>query len=158
MTHDVVFLIDVDNTLLDNDRIADDLRAHLTGNFGKAGELYWKHFEELRKELGYADYLGALQRYRAEWEAHQDEPGRLNGHVARPHQGFNMHVHVAATDEQGRAMLEAMSLQFLRRAVARGGASENRYIQRDKALLPVDNDDFKELLKQNGFPQPKAGG
>ncbi len=64
MTHDVVFLLDVDNTLIDNDRVADDLRAHLTGNFGRAGELYWKHFEELRKELGYADYLGALQRYR----------------------------------------------------------------------------------------------
>lgn len=35
MTHDVIFLIDVDNTLLDNDRITDDLRTHLTGNFGK---------------------------------------------------------------------------------------------------------------------------
>ena len=68
MTHQVVFLLDVDNTLLDNDRIADDLRAHLTGNFGKAGERYWAHFEELRKELGYADYLGALQRYRADLE------------------------------------------------------------------------------------------
>lgn len=66
--HDVVFLLDIDNTLLDNDRVADDLRAHLSGNFGEAGELYWKHFEDLRKELGYADYLGALQRYRADFE------------------------------------------------------------------------------------------
>ncbi|MEP9390274.1 HAD family hydrolase [Mesorhizobium sp. KR9-304] len=66
--HDVVFLLDIDNTLLDNDRIAEDLRAHLSGNFGAAGELYWKHFEDLRKELGYADYLGALQRYRADFE------------------------------------------------------------------------------------------
>jgi hypothetical protein len=77
MTHDVVFLLDVDNTLLDNDRVADDLRAHLTGNFGKAGELYWKHFEELRNELGYADYLGALQRYRADLEGNGEAAHRL---------------------------------------------------------------------------------
>jgi FMN phosphatase YigB (HAD superfamily) len=77
MAHDVVFLLDVDNTLLDNDRIADDLRAYLTGNFGKAGELYWKHFEELRKELGYADYLGALQRYRADLEGNGEAAHRL---------------------------------------------------------------------------------
>jgi FMN phosphatase YigB (HAD superfamily) len=77
MTHDVVFLLDVDNTLLDNDRVADDLRAHLTGNFGKAGERYWGHFEELRKELGYADYLGALQRYRADLEGNGEAAHRL---------------------------------------------------------------------------------
>lgn len=77
MTHDVVFLLDVDNTLLDNDRVADDLRAHLTGNFGKAGALYWKHFEELRKYLGYADYLGALQRYRADLEENGEAAHRL---------------------------------------------------------------------------------
>ncbi len=66
--HDVVFLLDVDNTLLDNDRVTDDLRAHLTEKFGAASDLYWKHFEDIRKELGYADYLGALQRYRADFE------------------------------------------------------------------------------------------
>jgi FMN phosphatase YigB (HAD superfamily) len=63
----VVFLLDVDNTLLDNDRVADDLRRHLTREVGgDAQERYWAIFEELRKELGYADYLGALQRYRVE--------------------------------------------------------------------------------------------
>lgn len=77
MTHDVVFLLDVDNTLLDNDRVADDLRAHLTGNFGRAGELYWRHFERLREELGYADYLGALQRYRADLEENGEAAHRL---------------------------------------------------------------------------------
>jgi hypothetical protein len=77
MAHDVVFLLDVDNTLLDNDRVADDLRAHLTGNFGKAGERYWAHFEEIRKELGYADYLGALQRYRADLEGNGEAAHRL---------------------------------------------------------------------------------
>jgi hypothetical protein len=63
----VVFLFDVDNTLLDNDRIAADLQRHLTQAFGaECQERYWAIFEQLRAELGYADYLGALQRYRAE--------------------------------------------------------------------------------------------
>ena len=64
---DVVFLLDVDNTLLDNDRIVADLREHLVREFGAASaERYWAEFESLRSELGYADYLGALQRYRAD--------------------------------------------------------------------------------------------
>ena len=66
-THDVVFLFDVDNTLLDNDRVTADLRRHLSGVFGEeCAEWYWRDFEELRAELGYADYLGALQRFRVE--------------------------------------------------------------------------------------------
>ncbi|MDP9044525.1 MAG: HAD family hydrolase [Pseudomonadota bacterium] len=61
-----VFLFDVDNTLLDNDAVVADLRRHLIDTFGDASaERYWQGFEELRRELGYADYLGALQRYRA---------------------------------------------------------------------------------------------
>jgi FMN phosphatase YigB (HAD superfamily) len=61
----VVFLLDVDNTLLDNDSVAADLRRHLTDTFGEERqERYWAFFEELRAELGYADYLGALQRFR----------------------------------------------------------------------------------------------
>jgi len=64
---DVVFLFDVDNTLLDNDRVSRDLRQHLTAAFGvERQERYWALFEELRAELGYADYLGTLQRYRVE--------------------------------------------------------------------------------------------
>jgi FMN phosphatase YigB (HAD superfamily) len=64
---EVVFLLDVDNTLLDNDRIERDLARHLRHVFGRnAGERYWAIFEDLRGELGYADYLGALQRYRVE--------------------------------------------------------------------------------------------
>lgn len=62
-----VFLFDVDNTLLNNDQMSRDLRAYLTETFGAARqERYWAIFEELRAELGYADYLGALQRYRVE--------------------------------------------------------------------------------------------
>ncbi|MGH8819828.1 MAG: HAD family hydrolase [Rhodoferax sp.] len=62
---EIVFLFDCDNTLLDNDRVQDDLRTHLERAFGVAKqERYWEIFESLRDELGYADYLGALQRYR----------------------------------------------------------------------------------------------
>src|SRR5256886_10512689 len=61
----VVFLFDVDNTLVDNDRIAADLKRHLTKEVGEGRQQqYWDIFEQLRAELGYADYLGALQRYR----------------------------------------------------------------------------------------------
>jgi len=64
---DVVFLFDVDNTLIDNDRIQEDLRAHLDVSFGRAArDRYWAIFDELWAELAYADYLGALERYRAE--------------------------------------------------------------------------------------------
>jgi len=62
---DVVFLLDCDNTLLDNDHVQEDLRDHLAREFGPASrDRYWAIFEQLRSELGYADYLGALQRYR----------------------------------------------------------------------------------------------
>jgi FMN phosphatase YigB (HAD superfamily) len=63
----VVFLFDVDNTLLDNDRVAADLQSHLVSEIGPEGaQEYWLIFEQLRADLGYADYLGALQRYRVE--------------------------------------------------------------------------------------------
>lgn len=65
MLEDIVFLLDCDNTLLDNDRVQSDLRTHLAREFGpESRDRYWEIFEDLRAELGYADYLGALQRYR----------------------------------------------------------------------------------------------
>ena len=65
--HDLVFLFDVDNTLLDNDHVQRDLGDYLNECFGaEARNRYWALFEELRASLGYADYLGALQRYRLE--------------------------------------------------------------------------------------------
>jgi len=71
----VVFLLDVDNTLLDNDRITADLKRYLTQEVGAEREdRYWAIFEALRSELGYADYLGALQRYRIE---HPRDPSLL---------------------------------------------------------------------------------
>ena len=65
---ETVFLFDVDNTLVDNDRIAADLKRYLTKEVGEERqEEYWEIFEQLRVELGYADYLGALQRYRVKY-------------------------------------------------------------------------------------------
>jgi len=63
-----VFLFDVDNTLLDNDQVTADLKRHLDANVGlERAQRYWQLFELIRTELGYADYLGALQRYRIEY-------------------------------------------------------------------------------------------
>jgi FMN phosphatase YigB (HAD superfamily) len=65
MADDIVFLIDCDNTLMDNDRVQQDLREHLEKQFGaEARDRYWGIYNALFAELGYADYLGALQRYR----------------------------------------------------------------------------------------------
>ncbi len=64
----LVFLFDVDNTLLANDRVTADLKRHLGQQVGpERQQRYWDFFEQLRTELGYADYLGALQRYRLEY-------------------------------------------------------------------------------------------
>ena len=72
---DIIFLFDIDNTLLDNDRVTADLRRHLEREFGQeAAGQYWHIFEGLRAELGYADYLGALQRYRL---TDLNDPGML---------------------------------------------------------------------------------
>src|SRR5215471_15756986 len=63
----VVFLFDVDNTLIDNDRVQADLREHLEQTYGgPARDRYWEILEKLRDDLGYVDYLGALERFRIE--------------------------------------------------------------------------------------------
>src|SRR5580698_2752112 len=65
--HPIVFLVDVDNTLLDNDSVQQDLKDHLERAYGReARDRYWRILEDLFSELGYRDYLGALQRFRAE--------------------------------------------------------------------------------------------
>jgi FMN phosphatase YigB (HAD superfamily) len=76
----IISLIDVDNTLLDNDHVISDLRQHLIKVLGaRRHGRYWTIFEELRRELGYADYLGALQRYRIELprDSHFQEVSRF---------------------------------------------------------------------------------
>ncbi len=62
----VVFFFDVDNTLLDNDKVTRDLHKYLDHFGAGACKRYWELFEQLRAEIGYADYLGTLQRYRLE--------------------------------------------------------------------------------------------
>lgn len=65
--HPIVFLLDADNTLLDNDAIQQDLKDHLDRVFGRATrDRYWRILEDLFAEVGYRDYIGALQRYRGE--------------------------------------------------------------------------------------------
>ena len=72
---DLVFLFDVDNTLLNNDRITVDLKRHLDEQVGpQRQQSYWEIFEQLRTDLGYADYLGALQLYRLRYPR---DPGLL---------------------------------------------------------------------------------
>jgi FMN phosphatase YigB (HAD superfamily) len=71
--NETAFLFDVDNTLLDNDAVTLDLRRFLEREVGETrSNRYWEIFEQLRSELGYADYLGTLQRYRLEnpYESH----------------------------------------------------------------------------------------
>jgi beta-phosphoglucomutase-like phosphatase (HAD superfamily) len=75
----IVFLFDVDNTLVDNDAVQSDLREHLASQFGpEARDRYWAILEELRSELGYVDYLGALERFRLD-EMHRPDVLRMSG-------------------------------------------------------------------------------
>jgi len=93
---DLVYLVDVDNTLLDNDAVIDDLRKHLRDAFGaECEQRYWEIFEELRRELGYADYLGALQRYRNE---HPRESHLLRISLYLLHYPFASRVYPRAFD------------------------------------------------------------
>ena len=74
----VVFLFDVDNTLIDNDRVQAHLKEHLAETYGAATrDRYWEILEQLREELGYVDYLGALERYRVE-ALHRPEVLRMS--------------------------------------------------------------------------------
>jgi len=67
LPHPIVFLVDVDNTLVDNDGIQQDLKDHLERTYGVAArDRYWRILEDLMTELGYRDYIGALQRFRVE--------------------------------------------------------------------------------------------
>lgn len=102
-TRDVVFLLDVDNTLLDNDAVIEDLRRHLIRTVGAGCQAdYWRHFETLRSELGYADYLGALQRYRLE---HPRDPEVLSVSLFLLHYPFTDRVYPGALDAIRRASL-----------------------------------------------------
>ena len=96
MAQSTVCLLDVDNTLLDNDAVTADLKKHLTDAFGEArAQRYWELFEDLRGELGYADYLGALQRYRVE---NPRDTGLLEASLFLLHYPFANRVYPGALD------------------------------------------------------------
>ncbi|HZT76906.1 MAG TPA: HAD family hydrolase [Vicinamibacterales bacterium] len=94
-----VYLVDVDNTLLDNDAVIEDLRRHLLDRFGPDCERrYWAIFEQHRQELGYADYLGALQRFRVE---HPRDPNLLGVSIYLLHYPFADRLYLGALDVLG---------------------------------------------------------
>ncbi len=123
---DTVFLLDVDNTLLDNDAVIDDLRRHLAEAFGaECDRRYWDIFEQLRRELGYADYLGALQRYRVE---HPRETHIVHISLFLLHYPFANRVYPGALDAiralraRGRAaILSDGDVVFQPRKIERAG-------------------------------------
>jgi FMN phosphatase YigB (HAD superfamily) len=125
----LTYLLDVDNTLLDNDAVIEDLRRHLASAFGAACEQrYWEIFEELRRELGYADYLGALQRYRVE---RPREPHLLQISLYLLHYPFAERVYPRAFDVIRRlrefgavAILTDGDVVFQPRKVERSGLWE----------------------------------
>jgi len=127
--HDFVFLIDVDNTLLDNDAVTNDLRRHLLETSGPECERrYWELFEQLRSELGYADYLGALQRYRVE---RPRDPNAIRISLYLLHYPFADRVYPGALDairalgQRGRpVILSDGDVVFQPRKIERSGLWE----------------------------------
>jgi FMN phosphatase YigB (HAD superfamily) len=146
---DTVFLLDVDNTLLDNDAVIADLRRHLIGTFGpECDRRYWEIFEQLRADLGYADYLGALQRYRVEQPS---EMQVLQISMFLLHYPFASRVYPGALDvlrglrERGRtAILSDGDVVFQPRKIERSGlwsAVEGEvlvYIHKEQMLDDVE--------------------
>jgi FMN phosphatase YigB (HAD superfamily) len=147
--HATVFLLDVDNTLLDNDSVTADLKKHLVTNFGEErARRYWELFEQLRSELGYADYLGALQRYRVE---NPRDTGLLEASLFLLHYPFANRVYPGALDvihhleRRGRvAILSDGDVVFQPRKIDRSGiwgAVEGNvliYIHKEQMLDDVE--------------------
>jgi FMN phosphatase YigB (HAD superfamily) len=143
------FLLDVDNTLLDNDAVIADLRRHLTESCGpECDRRYWEIFEQLRDELGYADYLGALQRYRVERPREMDV---LQISLFLLHYPFASRVYPGALDalralqRRGRtAILSDGDVVFQPRKIERSGlwaAVEGEvliYIHKEQMLDDVE--------------------
>jgi FMN phosphatase YigB (HAD superfamily) len=145
----IVFLFDVDNTLLDNDQVAADLSAYLQGKFGAAArDRYWAIFEQLRVELGYADYLGALQRYRLE---NMDHPELLELSFFLLDYPFRERLYAGALEALGRCaqrgttvLLSDGDVVFQPRKIRRSGlwdAVDGRvliYLHKERMLDAVE--------------------
>ena len=144
-----VFLFDVDNTLIDNDHISADLKRHLKTTVGEAyGQRYWDLFEKLRAELGYADYLGALQRYRVE---HPREPKLLEVSYFMINYPFANRLYPESLDAVeyakqlgGAAILSDGDVVFQPRKVDRSGLYDTFdghvliYVHKEKELEDVE--------------------
>jgi FMN phosphatase YigB (HAD superfamily) len=145
----VVFLFDVDNTLLDNDAVQDDLSAHLEREVGLVNrDRYWQIFEQLRAQLGYADYLGALQRYRLE---HLDDLQLLQVSLFLLDYPFASRLYPGALEAMARCatvgptvILSDGDIVFQPRKVQRAGlwdAVEGRvliYLHKEQMLADVE--------------------
>src|SRR5947209_3146210 len=146
----VVFLFDVDNTLLDNDRITADLKRHLEKEVGHdRQQRYWEFFEQMRAELGYAAYLGALQRYRIEYPR---DPSLLTVSHFMVNYPFATRLFPDSLDvvehvkQWGKAVvLSDGDVVFQPRKIARSGISEAVngnvliYIHKEKELDDVEH-------------------
>src|SRR5580692_6100744 len=145
----IVFLVDVDNTLLDNDHIQGDIRAYLAKEFGPAcRDRYWAILEDLFVELGYRDYLGALQRYRVEHPQDMDLLSMSSFLIDYP---FANRLYPGALDVLARlrgwgptVLLTDGDVVFQPRKVERSGLSEAVnsqvliYIHKELALDDVE--------------------
>ena len=145
-----VFLFDVDNTLLDNDRVEADLKRHLKTKVGEQCQQgYWDIFEQLRSELGYADYLGALQRYRL---GHPRDPKLLEVSYFMVNYPFANRLYPESLDavEHAKQFGQAVILSdgdvvFQPRKVDRSGLYETFdghvliYVHKEQELEDVEN-------------------
>lgn len=146
----LVFLVDVDDTLLENDRIQADLKRHIEREFGaQCRDQFWAIQEELFNELGYRDYLGALQRFRIE---HPYEPHLVTAANFLVDYPFADRLYPGALDvlerfrEWGRTViLTDGDVVFQPRKVQRSGIFETVeghvliYIHKEKALKDVEH-------------------
>ena len=153
MADGTVFLFDVDNTLLDNDAVAADLRAHLTEQFGdERQQRYWDEFEALRSELGYADYLGALQRFRL---AYPHETGLIQMSTWLIDYSFAERVYPGALDviahlrKMGQpVVLTDGDVVFQPRKIARSGI--NAAVEGNVLLYVHKEEELGEV--ESGYP------
>jgi len=146
----IVFLVDVDDTLLENDRIQDDLKRHIEREFGaRCRDQFWAIQEELFNQLGYRDYLGALQRFRIE---HPYEPHLVTAANFLVDYPFANRLYPGALDVLERfrtwgrtVILTDGDMVFQPRKVQRSGIYETVeghvliYIHKEEALKDVEH-------------------
>ena len=149
LVKDLIFLFDVDNTLLNNDQVQTDLSNHIGKEYGRqARDRYLAIFEELRAELGYADYLGALERYRLE-DLHDPRLLRMSNWLVEYPFAKRLYPHALEVVRRARRWGQAVILSdgdavFQPRKVERSGLWKAFgghvliYVHKEKALADVE--------------------